>query len=285
MARIPVGLRQASAMAQMSYTKRLSFIAEGLPIILNSAHGFIQAGKSLPDESREREVLYKFAEEEAAKALILIDVARCPQSLVSSKIGTMTKWFYDHLARLLYANACMWRPTDVLQLQEYTVNDRKTHYLDGDYGEYIFPNFELFMRESALYADVAAEEQGEPFWHDPSRVASGVPSSEPYALRVVEALDAVGILSTGGIQVIAQVWGTHEFVGKKGASDSDALIKETLGLLIARKLPKGSAEQSDVGTIYNGWQFPMYNLNLRPIEVSLEELQEERDTILWNEMS
>ena len=35
-----IGLRQARAMCQMSYDKRLAFLAEGLPVIHESAEGY-----------------------------------------------------------------------------------------------------------------------------------------------------------------------------------------------------------------------------------------------------
>lgn len=37
---LDIGLRQARRLCQMSHDKRLTFLAEGLPIILASAQGF-----------------------------------------------------------------------------------------------------------------------------------------------------------------------------------------------------------------------------------------------------
>jgi hypothetical protein len=55
-------------------------------------------------------VLKGFAEEEAAKILILVDAVRCPPKLISSKLKRIVGWFYDHLARLIYAEAVAWKP-------------------------------------------------------------------------------------------------------------------------------------------------------------------------------
>jgi hypothetical protein len=93
MAKAQVGLQQARRLAQMKYDERLDFIAEGLPIVLKSASGFLSASKSLSAHDREAEVLRNFAEEEAGKCLILLDMVRCPRKQIGSKIGAMTRWF------------------------------------------------------------------------------------------------------------------------------------------------------------------------------------------------
>jgi hypothetical protein len=89
----------------MRQEKRLAFIAEGLPIVLLSARGFWSAAKALKNHPREAAVLEGFSLEEAAKILILVDMVRCPRKQLSARIGTMVGWFYDHLARLIYAEA------------------------------------------------------------------------------------------------------------------------------------------------------------------------------------
>jgi hypothetical protein len=52
-----IGLRQAKRLCNMTHEARLTFIAEGLPIILKSAQGFWDASRSLKDRPREAEVL------------------------------------------------------------------------------------------------------------------------------------------------------------------------------------------------------------------------------------
>ena len=90
----------------MSHGARLDFIAEGLPVIVQSARRFWQAARALAANPREASVLESFAEEESAKALILIDLVRCPVSKANNRIGGIVKkTFYDHLARMIYAKA------------------------------------------------------------------------------------------------------------------------------------------------------------------------------------
>ena len=65
-------------MCQMRHEDRLAVIAEGLPILLASSQGFQDAAAHLRDRPREEDVMVSFADEEAAKILILLDIVRCP---------------------------------------------------------------------------------------------------------------------------------------------------------------------------------------------------------------
>jgi hypothetical protein len=53
-------------------------------------------------------VLQGYAEEEAAKILILMDAVRCPPKLLQEKLIRIIGWFHNHLARLIYADAVAW---------------------------------------------------------------------------------------------------------------------------------------------------------------------------------
>ena len=98
-----------------------------------------------------------------------------PAELLSSKVGTIVGWFYDHLARLIYAEAVNWKPMHIAQLRDYVDSQRKAHYLEGYAGEYIVPNWNLSRRESQLYADIDAYEDGMPGWNKPTGYVSGFP--------------------------------------------------------------------------------------------------------------
>ena len=52
-----IGLHQAKRLCQSPQQQRLDFIAEGLPIILDSAQGFWAASQKLEDLPREAKVL------------------------------------------------------------------------------------------------------------------------------------------------------------------------------------------------------------------------------------
>jgi hypothetical protein len=121
-----IGLRQAHRLCQLGENERLTFIAEGLPLILRSAHRAWEAAKQIRISSgRESAILEGVATEETAKILILIDAVRCPAKLVPSKMNRFVDPFYDHLTRLIYAEATSWKPTNLAELRGYVDNGRQ----------------------------------------------------------------------------------------------------------------------------------------------------------------
>jgi hypothetical protein len=284
MGKINIGLKQAHLLAQLSPVERLSFIAEGLPLIRDSAAGFWSAAKSLKQNPREKDVLEGFAEEEAAKGLILMDVVRCPATLLGQRLPVMTSWFYNHLARLIYAKATRWKPVNTRQLQEYIDHSRQGHQLEGYAGEYIMPNWEVFRRETQLYVDIASFEDGTPVWNAPvfhDRLQFG--DFQPRSLAVVDALHHLGLTTEAGLRATAEVWGAVTFRDTQGSVEARRLTKELLNRAVSEGLPLDTASNDHVTTVYDAWQFPMYLMELRRIDVPLEDLRERQEAMLWAE--
>ncbi len=281
-----IGLGQAHRLCNMPADNRLKFIAEGLPLILESARSLMKASRSLKGSPREAEILERHAVEECAKILILMDVIRCPKKIISSLMGKMMKWFYDHLARLIYADAQGWKPMHIAQLQEYVDNSRKSHYLEGEYSEYIMPNWELFNREMALYVDVMCDENAEPSWCSPLATPSppelfGV--MNPVSYEIAEGLEAMGAFTKAGLRIVHDVWGSIEFVGDQDWSASRDLLKEMWNRLDRAGLMTDRLTETHAHNLVNNWQLPMYHIEFSPIPVTLENLRErrERDTPYW----
>jgi hypothetical protein len=233
---------------------------------------------------REAEVLRNHAEEEAAKVFIVMDMVRCPKKHSASRMGVMVDWFYDHLARLIYANATSWRAMHVTQLREYVDDTRQAHYLEGQFGEYILPNSELSERESTLYADIEAYEDGQPMWSTPTRFTSLLPAFMAPALTLAKSFAALGIFRVEGLRATAEIWNALEFKDTQGFSDTRRLTQQLLKRLIDEKLPTEAAENTDVSRLYNSWQMPMYNLDFALLPVPFEQLQRERDAKIYAEM-
>ncbi len=83
-----------------------SEIAAGLPLILESAVELASAADALQaDHARSKEILTLHAEEEAAKAFMLLDLVRCPERLSSDR-QRLGKQLTHHLSRLIYAETC-----------------------------------------------------------------------------------------------------------------------------------------------------------------------------------
>lgn len=271
-------------MRNMSASARLDFIAEGLPIILSSARGFWSAAERLADKPREASVLEGFAEEESAKALMLLDLVRCPPSKIDGRIGRIVKHFYSHLARLIYAKAQSWRPVNVTQLQDYVDSERQGHYLEGGMSEYIMPNWAIYSRESTLYADIEQQEDGEPHWNDPTHLANvGLPVP-PLALTLVEALDAVGVISRAGLQATSEIWGAVDFLSNEHSGHVRDLTGQLATRLEAEKLVHQTATHEHARWFRHYWQMPMYNLDFALIPASLDQLKADREAAYWSEV-
>lgn len=278
-----IGLHQARRLCQLGEGERLAFIAEGLPVILRSAQGFWTAAEKLQAHSREAKVLENYADEEAAKILILIDAVRCPPKLIASRLYTIVGWFYNHLARLIYAEAVSWKPTHLAELRGYVDRQRRGHYLEGHAGEYIAPNWAIYQRESLLYADVEAYQDGKLEWSAPRDPPYGhFGSFRPHALRVVEAMEQVGMFTAGGLKAVSDIWSSLEYKDKEDHHDGRRLTEQLLTRLHAEGLILDTANDEHVGTLYNDWQIPMYNLEFSLIPVSLEELEAEQERELWS---
>lgn len=278
-----IGLHQARRLCQLDEGERLAFIAEGLPVILRSAQGFWTAAETLHAHPREAKVLENYADEEAAKILILVDAVRCPPKLIASRLNKIVGWFYNHLARLIYAEAVSWKPTHLAELRGYVDRQRRGHYLEGHAGEYIAPNWAIYQRESLLYADVEAYQDGKLEWSAPRDPPYGhFGSFRPHALRVVEAMEQVGMFAPAGLKAVSDIWGGLEYKDKEDHNDGRKLTEQLLMRLHAEGQILDTANGEHVGTLYNDWQIPMYNLEFSLIPVSLEELEAEQERELWS---
>lgn len=283
MAKISYGNGKASHLCQMSHAARLDLIAEGLPIILASSQSFWEASTLLGDKGREAIVMEGFAEEEAAKALILIDLVRCPRKKADSRVGATVRAFYDHLARLIYAKAQSWKPMNVAQLREYVDGERQAHDLEGYAGEYIVPNWSIYARESALYADIEMHEDGVPRWSDPHHYGCLIRSFRPIVLEIAEALGALGLFDRRGLDIIAEVWGTVDFHDEEHRDDSRRLTQLMLQRALDAGIVPSSAEQRHADLLFRHWQMPMYDLDFKMIDVPLETLEAQREANFWAE--
>ena len=261
--KLNVGMRKANILCQMSHTKRLNFLAEGLPIILTSAREYYHAADKLKDMPRIAKVLLNLGEEEIAKILILMDIVRCPRNLVASNIGKMTKWFYDHRVRITYTNAIRWKPMHVAHLQEYVDLERYSHELvDGFAGENISPNQIRYERESLQYVDIALHENGEVEWSKPESCSFNFDifeTASPPALELAETMCVAGIFNPLGLKITSDIWGQVNFRDSETFEDSENLTKMTLKRLMENNCLSDTDQQRHLSSLCEHWQLPMYN--------------------------
>jgi hypothetical protein len=280
-----IGMRQVKSLVMVAPGQRWTVLAEGLPVLLKSAEGLYAASRAIKDEDRAREILEGHAEEEAAKILVLLDFVRCPLGL-SAEAQRVLSRFYDHGTRLIYAQACTWRPTDVNELRRYVDRERRSHYLEGYAGEYILPNSQVFAREARLHADLLRNQDGSFVWNDPTEMfaSGGSWHFPPAVIKVARALAKVGAFSVQGLEIIHRLWSAKPFVGPEYAQEADGLIQQTLAALIDAGLPSAEADQPDAQTIYSYWQMPMYAIDTKRVQVNLEDLHAAQERELYAQM-
>ena len=269
-----IGLKQGQILANLPRHHQLNLIAEGLPILLTSATE-LTASSKLPIHSRATTILAGMASEECSKILILMDIVRCPRKLVASRTGPMVKLFYNHLARLIYVEAQMWKPADIKMLQEYVDSHCQTHQIEGLYD--ILPNWAAFSRESVLYADILRNESGDPVWNIPGMSTATFDGDETTVFHLCQALSDFGFFTREGLDIVADVWNEVDFSGCADPYSKLDLTYETIDRLSAKGLISGTAENDQMRLLSNHWQVPMYNIDFKRIKVTLEELQDERD--------
>lgn len=293
-----VGLKQARLIGTMSCEKRIDFIAEGLPIILERAQKLYADAEALSTSPTSAAILINGAKEEAAKILILMDIIRSPKKRVARDSGKLMNWFYNHLARLIYANAISWKPLDIPELKYYVREERKTHYLDGEFGEYIYPNMALYQREAQMYVDVAILDSNKPKWVSPLNNIFKSYNSKPIALNLAEAMQALGLFTPKGLRLVADIWNKADFKGKEapnhyestywdedtgqravGYSGSVDLMKELYTRLQTEGICTDADNLAQMSRLFNSWQLPMYDFDLSPITVTQEELEKEQNSL------
>ena len=158
-------------------------------------------------------LLGSFADEEAAKVLILIDAVRCPESEAKARARTLKRWS-KHLWKGMYARACDWRPADYPELASYINQDMQPFYLDGPLGvDWIFRNEIINERERRIYVDLVEDATGsgrdgrEPYWVTPEDFISSITEYRTSTcVEVALALHALGISSERGLRHIAAIW-------------------------------------------------------------------------------
>jgi len=143
----------------------------------------------------------------------------------------------------------------------------------------------VYERESGLYADVEADQDGGLGWNDPRRAYVSMrpfASFVPPALRVAEAMEQLGLFTPKGLMATSEIWGSLEYRDKEDHHDGQRLTKQLLARLHSEALILDTAKEEHVSVLYRDWQIPMYNLDFSLIPVTLEELQAEQEAEYWS---
>ena len=237
-------------------------------------------------EFRASEVMRGFAEEEAAKVLVLFDYVRCPSK--SGRRAQVLNRFYGHVAKRIYAKACEYpRIASFGELSDLVERECRPWYLDGPNDiDWIFSNSISAKRERDLYVDYVQDvtnAAGACLWiapAPPDDSQSQYPTSD--CVMLVQSLSQAGAVSAGGLAEVADIWRGFTPEPYTDREELHCLILETLDRL-AR--PCGTVDEGVARFIVWHWPFPLWPLTIReprPDDGDLDGLREKRElTIDW----
>lgn len=264
-------------------SKFFSVISEGLNHIAENIQKLSDSAEILgsSNQSRASHVLNIIAAEEAAKYLVLIDAVRCPRKLQDLRAKQLGH-FYNHLAKGIYAEVCEMRPATFTELIGYIDLLRAKYYLDGSNNHYwIIKNDIILSREQALYVDYI-KANDEFMWWGPWIIDGD--SSLPRwhhtsaAIKLVRSMHTEGLSKKEALSHIASVWRPTQWNMSNSYSDLDSVIRRTFDVLQENGLLKGDNHRLEL--IRRSWNFPLYEVDLGCIEVTVADLEHKRRRLM-----
>jgi len=265
---------------QLSPPQFLEAASEGLPLIHHNVMALWGEANEIAALGQRRAVgiLQLFAEEEAAKALLLFDAIRCPQGHPVD-FSRLLRGFGDHLAKGIYVQYYGLRLNDLEEARRVVSWERRRVYREGDYGEFIAPNSVLYMREKRLYVSYARHDDNTHAW-DPPYPADILFGNIVHSsiIRVLGALYSLGLFSREGLQQVRAYWngiylqdpvfGDPPETDPKRNIHWHQLREWNLEMLnrweAARGRAFGPAEEESIRLIADELLFPLYPFDLSP---------------------
>jgi hypothetical protein len=265
---------------QLSREQFRATASQGITLIHDNVTALWNEAQEIAKLGNRRAVgiLQMFAEEEAAKTMLLFDALRCPRGR-QADFGRHLKGFMNHLAKGIYVKYYGLHLGDLLEAKRIVDLERLSVYREGDYGEFIAPNSILYMREKRLYVSYMREADNTHSWDIPypADLLFGdiVPSS---IIRLTNALRHLGLLSPEGLQVVEEHWGNINFedpiVGDPPVVDPAknihwGTVREwNIEMLAKWEVKRGREFQADekgsVRIVVAEMLFPLYPFDLSP---------------------
>jgi len=271
--------RALKRLLQLPRKERFSRISEGLGLLVEQVAALDSDLAVLAKAERWRglDILAAQADEEAAKALILLDFVRMDpsdQKACARQLG----YFYDHLARCIYVEMVHMQPAEFGEVRGRVDLLRQSHYLDGPNDvDWIFRNELLAQREESLYVDYIHEEEGDRWVTPASRDRFMYPPSPEPIRKLVGVLHRLGAMSAKGLAVIADHWSSAALEEQTHWQEVVAINQAIVEELIEADLVTAEALPEDGSFTVQHWPFPMGNLDLSVRNVDISELEAERD--------
>lgn len=282
--------RAIGDLEQFADDRLFEALSEGLPLIVENAASLDESASRLHREGEVRasEIMRGFAEEEAAKFLILIDYVRCPR--IPERRSQVLKRFHGHVAKRIHAEACRYPLIDTFgDLSEFVESECRPWYLDGPNGvDWLFPNAIAAEREQNLYVDYMrdiTDSAGDYHWTTPADpLLSSSRYTSPESVTLALALARAGAGTVKGLAEIADVW--RQFV--PGPDTDRNQLRDLIAHTLERLALCGHAvDQTDAQIVTWHWTFPMWPLTIpEPSRApdNRDKLREERRRrIAWME--
>ncbi len=271
--------RAIKDLCQLSDASLFEEVATGIGHVVEVVHRLDTAARRLSEASEHHpaRILGNLAEEEAAKVLILVDAVRCPRSKQAERSRTLG-YFYEHLAKGIYAEICKWSPADFAEVVRGVKRERVEYHLDGPSDvDWICPNRITQQREDELYVgyvrdDSDEEGQGERYWVCPHN-DDLFGYRTPQVVNVARALHRVGATAPAGLAVVGELWQPVELRPAMRFDELERLNCRTLEVLEGRGLLEDTPGEVHA-VIRNHWPFPLWPLDLRVRKVEKERLRE-----------
>ena len=274
--------RAVGNLANLSDDRLFKEVSEGIPLIVENAVSLDATAHHLYLEKdyHASDIFRGFAEEEAAKVIILIDLVRCPRN--GEQKAKIAKRFYGHVAKRIYAMACSYPGiASFRELCALVESVSSPYYLDGPNDvDWIFPNSISAEREQTLYVDYVRDiidETDDCYWSAPY-----VPPFNPWrygspcCVTLSRALSDAGANSPDGLAVIADIWRGFKPEPETDRGELRGMIAHTLERLIMCGL--GAGDESGSNLIVSYWTFPLLTVTMEPRGKSqdLKGLREKR---------
>ena len=286
-------MAQSSAIANLGNRKKEIFLREvatGIEHLVANIRRLDSSARCISQEGDETSaaVLGSFADEEAAKVLILVDAVRCLKK--KARARTLKRW-NDHLWKGIYVRSCDWRPANFCELASYIDEDLRLYYLDGPMGvDWIFPNEILDQRERQIYVDFVEDitETGparqSAYWAAPidfSSASFGYRTST--CVEVALSLHDFGFTTERGLNHVACIWQPIDPTSMD-YSEISARIQQTVRVIQSEQdWTTDSSEAIATLTPLGNWPYPLWPID-EPESPSkgavLDSLREERETEL-----
>ena len=277
-------------LAQFNDSQLFETVSEGVTHIVNNVSRLNTAAQTLNsvEDYHTSQILCHFATEEAAKVLVLLDSVRCPREKRIEKARTL-KCFNDHVGKVIYANACDWRPANFKDMRSYVEEERVPFYLDGPSGhDWIFQNHIEQSRENLIYVDYMRDitnenEPRERYWVYPHTSRELFGYHVPASVKLVLALHRANVTTVSGLHIIAEIWRSFTPTPPTHISELTNRNRLTINTLDERGLlDENKLEADDLITLF-GWPFPLWSLEVRKKreprnqqKANLKQLREQR---------